>query len=251
MTKITLLKFGYENNITPAFVAFSIIVSYNFIRFYEIKIDKISWLKKWFIEYEKRILLLSIFSIGVLVYLLFFSTINLKSLVVLFPFAFMTLFYVVPLFKIGKYEVSFRNFPGIKIFSIAIAWAGISVLFPLYEQGFSYNSEVYIEFVQRILLLIAITIPFDIRDIDSDSENLKTLPILLGIKNSKWLGSSLLFLFLLLGFFNNEMDLVTISIVIITSFFLWFSSAEKSRYYTSFWVEAIPMFWFVLILLFL
>jgi len=251
MTKITLLKFSFSSNLAPLFVALSIIVSYNFIRFYEIKTNRLSWMKKWFVEYQEKLFYLSTISISGLIYILFFTDFNLKSLIVLFPFAFMTFFYVVPLFKIGNYEVSFRNFPGIKIFSIAIAWAGISVLFPLYEEGFHYNPSVFIEFLQRILILIVITIPFDIRDVASDSKELKTLPLILGVRNVKWLGTCFLFLYVLLDFFNNQSSIITVIIAIITGLFLWNSSSKSTRFYTSFWVESIPIFWFILIILFL
>lgn len=255
LTKITLLKFGNSTNLTPLYVAFSIVVSYNFIRFYEIKTDSIIWLKIWFLEHLKSLLILTICSVLGLLYILIFTHFNWLSLIILFPFLIMTLFYVIPLFKFGKLEVSFRNFPGIKIFSIAIAWAGVSVLFPLYEAGLEFTSKVYIEFLQRVFILISITIPFDIRDVKSDSKKMKTLPQVLGIKTSKWFGFTLLLMFIVLTFFKENISttevLINIGISIITSLFLWFSSPEKSRYYTGFWVEAIPVFWFVLIVLFL
>lgn len=251
LTKITLLKFGYSTFFSPLFVAFSIMVSYNFIRFYEIKTNRLSWLKQWFLDQKKVLMGLTIFSILGIVYLLFLTSFNLKSLLVLIPFAFMTFFYVIPIFKIRSTEVSFRNFPGIKIFSIAIAWAGVSVLFPLYEKGVELNTAVFVEFIQRILFLIAITLPFDIRDIHSDSEELKTLPQILGVKNTKIIGSLLLVFFVLLELIQKMNLLITISIAIVTVTFLWFSTIDKSRYYSSFWVEGIPIFWLCLILLFL
>lgn len=251
LTKITLLKFGYSTSFSPLFVAFSIMLSYNFIRFYEIKTNRLSWLKQWFLDQKKVLMVLTIFSILGIVYLLFLTSFNLKSLLVLIPFAFMTFFYVIPIFKIRSTEVSFRNFPGIKIFSIAIAWAGVSVLFPLYEKGVELNTAVFVEFIQRILFLIAITLPFDIRDIHSDSEELKTLPQILGVKNTKIIGSLLLVFFVLLELIQKLNLLITISIAIVTVTFLWFSTIDKSRYYSSFWVEGIPIFWLCLILLFL
>ncbi len=251
LTKITLLKFGFNTSISPLFVALSIIVSYNFIRFHEIKTNRLSWLKQWYLQQKKGLIMLSIASVLGINYLLFFTEFNLKSFLILLPFVFMTFFYVIPIFKIGSLEVSFRNFPGIKIFSIAIAWAGISVLFPLYEEGFKLNVSVFIEFVQRILILIAITLPFDIRDLPSDSEELKTIPQVLGVNNTKIVGTLLLVFFVLLGFIQNTNLTTTFIIAIVTAVFLWFSTVNNSRYYASFWVEAIPIFWFYLIVLFL
>jgi 4-hydroxybenzoate polyprenyltransferase len=255
ITKITVVKFQIHNSLVPVFVGFSIILSYNFIRFYEFYTNNIKGLKKWFETNKKYLVSLTVLSAIVLWYLLFFATFNLKALYLLFPFAFMTIFYVIPLFKIGEKEVSFRNFPGIKIFSITVSWAVISVLFPLFEADFEFTLKVYIEFFQRFLILLAITIPFDIRDVNSDSNKLKTLPQILGITTVKKIGIALLVMFVLLTFFNENILLtevyVNIIIALITGFYVWFSSVEKSRYYTSFWVEAIPIFWLLLIVLFL
>lgn len=252
LTKITLINFGIDDNLTPFFVTFSILISYNFIRFYEIKKNRLNWFKDWFFINIKEILALMILSILGLATILFFTEFNLKSVLILFPFAFMTFFYAIPLFKIGKLEVSFRNFPMIKIFSIGIAWAGISVFFPLYEANYHFTSAVYLEFFQRILILLAITIPFDIRDINADSKSLKTLPQTLGITNAKVLGTLLLFGFLLMEIVKENFTyfgfLVMMIVSIISGFFLWFSSPKQSRYYTSFWVESIPIIWLGLLI---
>lgn len=251
MTKITLVNFGIDNNTTPLFAAFSIIVSYNFIRFYEIKTNRLNWFKDWFFMNINEILLLIILSILGLAYISFFADFNLKSLLILFPFAFVTFFYAIPIVKIGKLEVSFRNFPMIKIFSISITWAGISVFFPLYEANYQFTTAVYLEFFQRILILLAITIPFDIRDVSIDSRLLKTLPQILGITSSKVLGILLLFGVVLLEIFKENFTyagfLIVLIISIVAGLFLWFSSPKRSRYYTSFWVESVPIIWFGLL----
>jgi len=255
LTKITLFKFEINEPLTPVFVGLSIIVSYNFIRFYELKTNKLSSLKDWFLTRLKTLSVLSFISGIGLLYILFFSDFNITALKLLFPFLLMTLFYVIPLFKIGNIEISFRNFPGLKIFSIGVAWAGVTVLFPLYEAGIEFTLNIYLEFIQRILILIVIIIPFDIRDVKSDSKRLKTLPQVLGVYGSKCLGLVLLLLFVILTLLgqkqlNNEV-FVKVVISIVTGLFLWFSSPKKTRFYTSFWVEAIPIFWLILIVLFL
>jgi hypothetical protein len=254
LTKITLLGFGISNNSIPFFVGFSIIVSYNFIRYYEITENRLIWFKDWFFKNIKKIMIVYLLSIAGIGYILFFTNFYLKSLIVLLPFVFMTFFYAIPLFKIGKTEFSFRNFPAIKIFSIAIAWAGISVIFPLYEAKYQLTSEIYLEFIQRILYLLALTIPFDIRDVDDDSTSLKTLPQMLGITNVKILGIWLLLGFVLLENlkvnFTYSNLLIAFLVGIITGLFLWFSKPKSTRYYISFWVESIPIIWLGLILLF-
>lgn len=251
LTKITLLNHNFSSNLSPLFVALGIVVSYNFIRFYEIKTNQLSWLKQWFVKHKKSLHTLSFLSALLMLILYFSPNFNSNAIWVLLPFAFMTFFYVIPIFKIGKLEFSFRNFPGLKIFSISFAWAGITVFFPLKEVMFSINTIIFIEFIQRFFILMAITLPFDIRDVDFDSKSLKTLPQVLGIKLTKIMGSVFLILFVLLSVFVRNNLFISVGIAIITGFFLWFSSPKKSRYYTAFWVEAIPIFWILLIILFL
>ncbi|WP_386809823.1 hypothetical protein [Lutibacter holmesii] len=207
--------------------------------------------KAWFLNHKNNLIAVTIFSLFGIGYVLFFTSLNVESLLILLPFAFMTVFYVVPIFKKRNIEVSFRNFPGIKIFSIAFAWAGVTVFFPLYEKGFVFNTSVCIEFVQRVLFLIAITLPFDIRDLQLDSKQLRTIPQVLGVKYTKILGTILIVIFVLLGFVQKNNVSTTVIIAIITLLFLWFSNVHKSTFYASFWVEAIPIFWLCLILLFL
>ena len=251
ITKITLLKYQVFENYIPFFVASTIVFSYNFIRFYEIKTNKLQWFKKWFEANKVLLFLLFLVSIIGSVFLFFKMNLNVNSIAILSFFSFMTLFYVVPITKVNKKELSFRNFPFIKIYSISIAWAGVSVLFALSVYNIDFSKDVWLEFSQRILILIAITLPFDIRDLDSDPKELKTIPQLLGVLKSKIYGSFLLILFFFLELLKSEKQLIsTILIALITLVFLVFSSPKKNRYYTSFWVESIPIFWLIILMYF-
>ena len=237
------------------FVGFSIVISYNFIRFYEFKTNELLWLKDWFFQNRNWLLILTIFSIVGLVLIMLYTSFRVKGLIVLIPFVFMTFFYVIPIFKLKNMEISFRNFPSIKIFSIAFAWAGISVLFPIYEAKNEIDFAVFLEFVQRFAILIAITLPFDIRDKNSDSKELKTLPQILGVNNSKMIGVLLLFFAIFIEFFIKFLEIknviILVCISIITGMFLLFSTENRPRYFTSFWVESIPIMWLILTVLFL
>lgn len=254
ITKITLIKFGIVGNYTPHFVALSIIITYNFIHYYENKTSRLIWFKNWFFKNQKKIQVLTLLAGLTLFYITLFTEFDPKALLVLIPFGFITLFYVIPLYKIGKIEVSFRNFPAIKIFSISVVWAGISVFFPLYEADYMIHIDVYLEFIQRFLFLIVITLPFDIRDLKTDSELLETLPQVLGVNAAKKMGLVFLVEFVLLELFKEDYSINGILVLIITAlisgFFLWFSSPERNRYYTRFWVESIPIIWIGLIVLF-
>ncbi len=245
---VTNLKFGILTQIPALFVFFSIILSYNFIRFYEIKNDRLEWFFDWFLQHKIKLLALSLISFLGIVAIFFSGFLHQKSLWVLVPFAIVTFFYIVPIGKFRKNELSFRNFPFIKIFSIAISWAGTTVLFPVLDADLQLTTDVWLEFIQRISLLIAITIPFDIRDIKNDDENLRTIPQVFGVLRSKYIGMVLLLIFVFLEILKiNSFYITTLIIAGITALFLAFSSEKKSRFYTGFWVESIPIFWYILL----
>ncbi len=244
LTKITLLEIGISENKTPLFVFFATLVSYNCIRF--LRIEKVSnWFQKWFELNEKYLYVLTGLSLLLLIYFAFF--LRLKALVVLLPFSLFTLFYVFPL---KKYTL--RNIAGLKLFLIAISWAGVTVLFPLIQNFITPRAIDYITFIQRFLFVTVITIPFDIRDFEYDSKNLKTLPQQVGIQKSKFVGVLLLLLFFFLEFFKNTMSsnsiITLLIIVIISAILLVKSTTNQHKYFSAFFVESIPIIWFLLFL---
>lgn len=96
-------------------------------------------------------------------------------------FAFISIWYVVPVFG-GKKRL--RDFPIIKIFLIALVWSSISTFIPLINSDIPISTQVLI-FIEKYLYIFAITLPFDIRDIKFDKiKNLRTIPIIIGKSKS-------------------------------------------------------------------
>lgn len=99
--------------------------------------------------------------------------------------AFFSLAYVLPVFG-GK---RLRDLPFVKIFTIAFVWAFVTVILPVQEYGNILDNHVKFMFLERVLFVFALTIPFDIRDIDVDATtNVKTIPLSIGVQNAKYLG---------------------------------------------------------------
>ena len=92
---------------------------------------------------------------------------------------------------------------------------------------------------------------FEIIDLNTDDPHLKTVPQQIGVKQTKILGLFLLVPFYFLEFFKNnfiEKQLfVNLVLVVMLSLFLIFSNENRSKYYSSFWVESIPIFWWMLV----
>jgi hypothetical protein len=186
--------------------------------------------------------LLCIIGLAITTYLL-----KIKALLVLFPFLLATSLYISP-FKMWR--LNLRDVPGIKLFLIAFSWAGVTVLFPIIQNNVEISKNIMLLFFERFLFIVAITIPFDIRDIDYDNPKLFTLPQVIGIKKSKLVGIISLTLFFLMELyrsFNSGNSILVIFIVsIISSIMIAYSSKDQSNYYSSFWMEGIPIIWFFL-----
>lgn len=104
-----------------------------------------------------------------------------------------------------------------------------------------------------MLTLILILI-FEINDLKYDDIRLKTVPQSIGILHTKYLIYLLLIPFYVLEFFKqgNYPNQWIINLILITviALFTHYASPHKSKYYTMFWVESVPILWLVLTLWF-
>ena len=114
----------------------------------------------------------------VLIYNFFY--LKLTTIIYLSILGFISIWYVVPVF--GK-QKRLRDYSIIKIFLIALVWATLSFI-PLLGNEISFRVKALL-FSQNYLYIFALTIPFDIRDYEYEKiMGLKTIPSLIGKKNS-------------------------------------------------------------------
>ena len=101
---------------------------------------------------------------------------------------------------------------------------------------------------------MVLLLPFEIRDLKYDSLKLATLPQQIGVKETKVVGCLLLIAFYFLEFFKDDINATAISISLIVTFItvllLIFSRKKQSKYYSSFFVESIPIWWLIMLLMF-
>ncbi|MDZ7614529.1 MAG: hypothetical protein U5K51_13115 [Flavobacteriaceae bacterium] len=251
LTRITQIEFGSAGLYTGIFVFTSTFAAYNLIRFWKrnkLPVSDADWLK----SHKGSLLLLNILAGFSIFY--FGASLRNESLVLLIPLFFATLFYSMP-YQFGRKSLQLRNIPGMKIFLIAVVWSSVTVLVPLAEIQSDMQGDQWISFAQRFLFIFALAIPFDIRDMNLDQRTLQTIPQRLGIRNSKILGIVLLVFFFILDFFKDgQIIFATLPLfltTLISMIFLLYSNGQKGKYYTTFWVESIPVFWFIMIRLIL
>jgi hypothetical protein len=218
------------------------ILGYNFVKFYPV-------LKRQRFKLNlklKLVLLVSFFS-GLLL-INYGVKIQTKLVLFLIVFGLVTLLYVLPL----KSQKTLRTFPRIKIFVIALVWSSVALFLPIIQNNVIVSIDVWLTFIQYFLLVLVLMLPFDIRDLKYDLPGLKTLPQVFGIKKTKRFGAILLIVFFLIEFLKNETTIsnrIVIGIVALLLFVLLkFTSEKQGKYYSRFFVEAIPVVWLLLLL---
>jgi hypothetical protein len=235
---VTIIEFHLEvSSAFSAFVFFGTITGYNFVKFAEVA--GIS--HKSLVEALRSIQIFSLFCFVMALYFgLQFSD---KTIAVTLIFALLTFFYVVPLLK----RKNLRTFGGLKIFIVGLVWAGVTVIVPVIASELPLTTASWISFLQRFLLVVALTLPFEIRDLGYDVLELKTLPQQFGLRKSKVLGLLLLLVCIILEGFKGQFSWSHFTSLAITSTliaaFLLISKKHQSKYFASFWVESIPIFW--------
>lgn len=178
----------------------------------------------------------------------FFCFFNLqwKSQIIIILNSILSIFYILPIKRKNLRSISF-----IKIFIVAFCWILGSVWLPIFEDNYLINKYVYWISLQYFIWVIVLILPFDIRDKKYDTLKIITFPTKFGVIFTKILGFILVLLFLTISYFINKNSIWYSQFIsgIITALFLYFSKEQQSKYYCNFWVESVPIFYLILLIL--
>jgi hypothetical protein len=126
------------------------------------------------------------------------------------------------------------------------------VIIPLIDSEFEINWDVILTAIQRFIYVLVVMLPFEIRDMRYDSVKLSTIPQQIGVRKTKIIGILLLIPFFFLEFFKDEITSVSIIalmiIMTLMALVVVMSKTKQSEYFSSFWVEGIPIIWLLIIL---
>ncbi len=241
---VSVLEFDIPiSNELLGFVFFGTITGYNFVKYAEI-----AGLKHRSLNLSlRKIQIFSFFCFLALIYCFF--QLPFKTIIVSGGFAALTFFYAIPFLSYKK----LRALVGMKIIIVAIVWAGVTLIIPLVNENVVLTNSNWIGFFQRILFVLVLTLPFEIRDLKHDELALGTLPQRVGMKSTKIIGALLLLVILIIEYLKQDINWIyTFSLIItcgVMAVFIYLSEKEQSKYFASFWVESIPILWLVLIIL--
>lgn len=219
-----------KHSLYPCCVFFGTIIGYNFLKYFEVFTKNNCYSKKAY-----GILGVSLMAIVGFFY--FFILLNTDVQIHILIAGLFVLMYPF-----------LRKMGWLKLFLVSFVVTYVTVYIPY--QNFKWLPlDYYVNLSQRFLIIISLLIPFEIIDSKTDTKTLNTLPQLFGINRAKVFGILLVIPFMVLEFLKHKADYLVIPIGITTVLFINFTTLERSKYYTSFWVESVPIFWLGILLL--
>ncbi|MEN8800337.1 MAG: hypothetical protein ABF293_13860 [Flavobacteriaceae bacterium] len=172
-----------------------------------------------------------------------------KNLAIL---AFLLIVILLYTYPIAHSDKNLRSLGVLKVVLVAISWTTVTVYLLAVFEGSDWDWDLNIVALQTFLLVVSLIIPFEIRDMQFDPPDIRTIPRRIGVKWTKRLGILLIFLSTFLLFLRDDISKMEILLrgvlLIAVSLFIWMTPINYSKYYASFWIEAIPIFWLGLIL---
>ena len=241
---VTIDILGVQGNYFLAlFMAMSTIVCYNFVK-YGVEAKKYVIVSN---RYHQLIQIFSFICFAILVY----CAINL-SFELLRAIAALTVLAALYAIPVLPNAHNLRSLGVLKIFVVALVWTGFTAALPIMDASLPMGWDTTILLVQRFLLVLVLMLPFEVRDMRFDDPAMKTIPQRIGLKKTKLLGYVLTGLYFLLAFIKDDVTQAEIfQRLLVALALVWAvhqTKEKRSRYFASFWVEAIPLFWLVAVM---
>jgi 4-hydroxybenzoate polyprenyltransferase len=259
----TLLLCGYGKifNTAVALTFFSTLFIYNYQRAFSFQVHdtvfrsiRHGWISK---NRNTSITLVVISTIGIITCLFFLVS---EIYFLLFPLFVISFFYSSRLAGLKVLSFRLRELPFLKIFLVALVWSATEVILPIVQEegtlkGFSYKNMLL--FVGQFFFVFAITLPFDVRDLELDKQKgIKTFPVRFGVGATKLLmlfccGLSFMSWFLAYDLFAGieKKELVALSFCLsCTAVLLLSTSTKRNEYFYAAWIEGLSLLQFLAVL---
>ena len=242
MLRITEIYFDlqYNENLNY-FIFFGTITGYNFVKYAGVA-------KLHHRSLTGGLKIIQVFSFVCFIAMCYYAwQISFNTLFYSIPFCMLTVLYAVPF--LSGFDKNLREISYLKIVVVALVWAGFTVFIPLIDADVEITLKVLFLVLQRFLIVIVLILPFDIRDVKFDAISLQTIPKKIGVEKTKRLGLMLLVIALVLEYLASNSNAVKTPFMIfffLVNIFLMRAKIDQSKYYSSFGVEALPIFWWLI-----
>lgn len=242
MTLQTQVEFGMYPQFKPylMLVFFATLFEYNLHRVNILVFHPESLIKNKYKWLNENLVPFYIITFGSAIgFLIFVFQAKKIVLISLLPLAILTFCYSVPFFKMkGDYK-RLRDLPFAKIFIIALVWSCITFILPYIESEIRLSVlQILVILSTRFLFILALTIPFDIRDIETDRQyGLKTLAHITGERQGYFISCISVVLMILISSIHyysighKEMLAAHAAGGIFTLFILLYKPLRRLEYY--------------------
>ncbi|WP_282787087.1 hypothetical protein [Flavobacterium croceum] len=143
----------------------------------------------------------------------------------------------------------------LKIIWLSFVVSCVTVYIPL-ESSAVKGFQLLVDFVLRFLFVILLMLPFEMNDLEFDQNSIKTIPLRIGIVQTKWLAIFLFVLLLLFYGFCFLFKIYTAKSIVIACLMCGFvclfalSFYKKYNYYVLYFIiESAPLFWYYLLII--
>lgn len=214
---------------------FGTITGYNFVKYASVA-------KLYHRSLTRSLRVIQVFSLVCFLLMGFYAIkLPVRTLAVFGLIGFLTFAYAVPLIS----RKNIRSLSGLKIYVVAICWGLAVVIAPTVHYNFLITEVVLLKTLQIIFFVIALIIPFDIRDIVYDLNYLKTIPQQFGISQAKIIATILMLIFFGLEIYLQGVlgGLIVFPVCLLTITLVVLMPLKASKYYCSFYIESIPIFY--------
>src|SRR5690606_22587400 len=151
LSLVTLLEFGIPyDEIVLYFIFFATITGYNFVKYFGLARFNIGSLTNW-------LKVLQVFSFCGFIGLCYFALkLEPMSLILILGFVMFTFLYAIPFLPnkiLYDKHKNLRNVSGLKVYIIALVWAGVTVVLPLLNSHVPLYADVVVASFQRFVFV--------------------------------------------------------------------------------------------------
>jgi len=213
---------------------FATLFIYNLQRiFYTVREDNnlLSTRRKWISKNQFWVKSLCITGLAGVVATFFFN--DHKILFYLSPLLLLSIAYFLPAIKLRQ-NIFF------KLLTLALVWTTVTAIIPtILYQGADFSTNDLLHFFTRFIFMIAICIPFDIRDLKIDqTENISTLAQKFGEQHTRMIALGCMFIYFALivsgfmqGMFAEKTGIAFMISAIINAILVFMTNSKRGEYF--------------------
>lgn len=143
-------------------------------------------------------------------------------------------------FFIKNKNKGLRDIPYIKVYVVAFVWTILLTIIPLMDLKIDISAVVPSASTSFFIYILAMAMLFDIKDVNIDEAETRTIPAIAGIKKTQWLSFALTCSSLCLSVISFQNLFLPAAVqMIASSFVILLVTRWKNEFYYSFYIDGV------------